>query len=95
MEEKSFEEMLVENMRKPDPNPFLYVAGQTGRVKKGVSNDGQTPEYWDGAKVEILSQHRTIFLREHIYKVRHLVNNITCEFKEYKLDRRFSRQVVF
>ena len=92
MKKKSFEEMVVENFNKPDPNPYLYKIGQIGIVKKGVSDDGQTPEYWDGAKVQILSQHRTLFIREHYYRVKHSVKNVIDDFKEYELDRRFSRQ---
>lgn len=88
----SLKDDIIKQIKKPDPKPFLFLPGQMGRVHAKVSHDGQTPGYWDGAKVQILSRHRTTILKNHIYKVRHLSNNKICTFSEDELDRRFIKK---
>ena len=88
---KELKDKFMEFVMKPDTKPFLFKEGQTARVLNNMSDDGQTPEYWDGAKVIILSIHVTPIFKNHIYEVQHLENNIKCEFKEDELDKRFIR----
>ena len=83
---------IMELSHRPDTKPFLFAVGQTARVRKGVSNDGQTPEYWDGAEVEIIAAHSSMLFKNHYYQVRHLDNYRTCEFEECELDRRYIRK---
>ena len=71
----TLKDKLVEMANRPDPKPFLFNVGQMSRVRSNISEDGQTPEYWDGAKVEILSRDSTPLFKTHVYKVRHLDNN--------------------
>ena len=84
---------LMEVVNRPDPRPFIFTVGQMSRVRSNVSQDGQTPKYWDGAKVEVLSRHRTMLHKDHVYKVRHLVNGKTCQFYEHELDHRYARKL--
>ena len=90
----SLEDKLMEVIREKDPSPYLYKKGQIARIKNGVSNDGQTPKHWDGAKVVILSQHSSPLFKQHWYEVIHMENSHTCDFKEEELDRRFCKRNV-
>ena len=73
--------------------PFLYEVGQKIRVSKKVIMDGQTPDYWGGAICQILRRSRTgIISDKHLYRVRILHKDKTCEFFEEELDRRFIRK---
>ena len=83
---------LIEAANKVPLRPYIFIRGQVGRVKSGVIQDGQTPKYWGGAKVIIISRKRTPLFKSHIYTVKHLENNRTCEFKEDELDKRFRRK---
>jgi len=88
---KELKDKFLEFVMKPDTKPFLFKEGQTTRVLNGLSDDGQTPEYWDGAKVLILSVYATSIFKNHIYRCKHLINDKIDEFKEEELDKRFIR----
>lgn len=92
MERKAISELLLDKCQQEDKFPFLFLPGQLCRVLSNISNDGQTPSYWDGAKVVILYRSSSLLNKEHIYHVRHLGNNKECEFKESELDRRFIKK---
>jgi hypothetical protein len=45
--------ITVTHYDEPEPfitKPFLFQEGQEVRVRVGVSQDGMTPEFWDGAR---------------------------------------------
>ena len=86
------DDFIMEIVRSPDPEPFLFIKGQTARVYKFVIKDGQTPEYWGGAKVKILNKFRTLLWKTHICKVDHLENGRICEFSEDELDKRYIKK---
>ena len=88
MEENNFMKM----MRRIETKPFLYSFGQKARVLSNVIEDGQTPEYWSGAKVEIRERYHTPIFKNRVYVVKHLKNNRICEFKEEELDKRYRRK---
>ena len=77
----------------PDPEPFVFVVGQIVRLRKGRSDDGQTPEYWDGATVVVVSMYSSGLLKNHWYKVLHPARNVTCDFEEDEFDKRYFRKV--
>lgn len=83
---------LREAYAKPDPKPFCFQIGQTVRLKKGRSNDGQTPKHWDGAICKVVSRLSTGLLKRHWYKLLHLTQNVTCDFEEDEIDARYVRQ---
>jgi hypothetical protein len=89
---KDLMEMLVEAYNRPDPRPYLFQLGQIVRLKKGRSNDGQTPSYWDGAVVEIFGRYTTGLHKDHWYKVYLPSQHVTCEFSEDEIDLRYSRK---
>lgn len=82
---------IAEAYAKPDPKPFLFKEGQKVRLKKGRSNDGQTPEYWNGAMVTVVSMYSTGLMKYHWYKVRY-PGGPTCDFEEYEIDMRYSKR---
>lgn len=84
--------MLIKHIKKPDTKPYLFKVGQIVRILGHISKDGQTPKYWDGAKVMVLKQKCSMLHKEHSYVVKHLDQNVMCEFKEYELDNRYSRK---
>lgn len=86
-----FAKLLVDAYNRPDPNPYLFQIGQTVRLKLGLSDDGQTPRCWDGAKCEVVKRRCSGLYKEHWYILRHLELNATEEFREYEIDRRYSR----
>jgi len=88
---EDLKDKFIEYVMKPDSKPFLFKKGQVARVLNGISDDGQTPEYWDGAKVIISEKHCSTIFKHHWYKVIHMENSRTCEFKEEELDKRFIR----
>lgn len=89
----SFVSLLSGYTPAKDHHPFLYEVGQKVRVSKKVAMDGQTPEYWAGALVQILSRrHADILQYRHLYKVKLLHAEKTCEFFEDEFDRRFIRK---
>jgi uncharacterized protein YodC (DUF2158 family) len=83
---------IAEAYARPDPNPFIFQVGQMVRLKKGRSDDGQTPEYWDGAIVKVVSMYSTGLLKNHWYKVLHAGQNVTCDFEEDEFDQRYARK---
>jgi hypothetical protein len=87
----SLKDLIMAEYRKPDPNPFLFEVGQEVRLRVGRSLDGQTPEHYNGAMVQILSRYCTGLHKEHWYKVFHKEKNETCEFREDEFDMRFAR----
>lgn len=89
---ESLSDLIMKVVKEPDTKPYLYKVGQVGRVKSGVSRDGQTPLYWNGAKVVILTISASVMWKEHWYKVKHIGNNKIEEFREYELDKRFARK---
>ena len=80
----NFNKLLADRVDKP----FLFSEGQLVRIKKGVINDGQTPLYYAGATVEIISCHRTSLYRNNYYIVYFAEKNATCEFTEDEIDQR-------
>ena len=86
------EKLIIDIAKRPDNKSYLFRVGQVVRILKNVVEDGQTPEYYSGAKVIIISTHCTMLLKEHYYKVRHLENNKICIFKEDEIDGRFRRK---
>ena len=84
-------DLLLQATNEPDPKPYLFEVGQKVRIKACIK-DGQTPEYYSGAKVIIISTHCTMLLKEHYYEIRHLENNKICIFKEDEIDGRFRRK---
>lgn len=91
MNKKSLKKSIDNFLNTPDDKPFLFKERQIARVKKGVSNDGQTPEYWDGAIVEIIKRKKTSLYKSHIYEVLHVEKNIKCEFRENEIDLRYKK----
>lgn len=85
-------ELIAAAYAKPDPNPYLFEVGQTVRLRKGRSDDGQTPEYWDGAIVTVVSRHCTGMMKYHYYKVRY-PGGPTCDFEEDEFDMRYAKRV--
>lgn len=87
-------QLLVNEYNKPDPRPYLFEVGQTVRVVKSVVNDGQTPKHWAGATGSVERRKTTGLHKDHWYVVRHATGNVTCEFREDELDRRYARRVA-
>ena len=83
-------DMIAEAYARPDPNPYFFQVGQKVRLLKGRSDDGQTPEHWDGAMVTVVSRYCTGIGKYHWYKVRH-ASGITCDFEEDEIDARYRR----
>lgn len=65
-----------------------FQIGEVVRLRKGRSDDGQTPSYWDGAHVEVVLVYPDITTGHRWYKVRHMTRNAVCEFREYEIDLR-------
>jgi hypothetical protein len=84
--------LLAEAYNAPDPNHYLFQVGQVARLRKGRSNDGQTPACWDGAVVGVMGRYCTGLHKEHWYKVRHMGNGATGEFAEDEFDARYARR---
>ena len=84
--------MIVEAYQRADPKPYLADIGQTVRVLKRVTEDGQTPAWWAGAICVVEKRMTSGLLKEHSYKLRH-ENNRTCDFKESELDRRYLKTI--
>lgn len=87
----SFEQLLLDAYNKPDPNPYPFDIGQKVRLRKGRSNDGQTPRCWDGAICEVVRRYATGIGKYHWYILRHLDNGATSEFEEDEIDARYAR----
>lgn len=83
---------MVKAYNKPDPNPYLFEVGQTIRLKKGRSNDGQTPKQWDGCLAIVVSRHCSGLLKEHWYRLKHKDYDVIEEFREEEIDFRFIRK---
>jgi len=83
-------ELMAAQYAKPDPNPYLFQIGQTVRLRKGRSNDGQTSRAWDGAIVTVIDRYCTGMFKDHWYKLR-LASGAINEFKEYEIDARYAR----
>ena len=92
IEKTSLSDILMKKIQTEDSFPFLFLPGQMCRVLSNISEDGQTPIYWDGAKVLILYRSSSLLNKEHIYRVKHLGNGKECDFKECELDKRFIRK---
>jgi len=90
--EKTFEQLLMEAYNRPDPKPYLFQVGQTIRVLKGRSKDGQTPIYWNGALAIVVRRYCTGIHKEHWYVLRHSVNGYEDEFREEEIDSRYARR---
>lgn len=84
-------DMFVAACNRPDPKPYLFEIGQTVRVKKGCSDDGQTPAHWEGAICTVVSRHTTLLHKDHWYKVYNAELNLICDFREDELDLRYCR----
>lgn len=84
-------EQLLKVFQKPDPQPFLFAAGQTVRVNKSVADDGQTPEDWAGALAKVLRQKSSSLSKNHWYSLKHLANGNTCDVSEEDIDMRYAR----
>lgn len=82
---------IVEAYRKLDPKPFLFEIGQKVRLRKGRSEDGQTPKCWDGAMCEVVNRQSTGLMKRHWYFLKHLENQVISEFEEDEIDARYSR----
>ena len=65
--------------------PFLFKLGQWVRLKKGRSDDGQTPAFWDGATVTVTGMYSTGAYERHWYHVRH-GNGNQATFVEHEFD---------
>jgi uncharacterized protein YodC (DUF2158 family) len=83
---------IAEAYARPDTKPFIFKIGQKVRLKKGQSNDGQTPAYWDGAIVTVVSMYSTGLMKYHWYKVRY-PDGPTCDFEEDDFDMRYAKRV--
>lgn len=82
---------IIDAYNAPDPKPFLFQEGQRVRLRKGRSNDGQTPECWNGAVAVVLSRYSTGLMKRHWYKLR-LDNGAISEFEEDEIDVRYKRK---
>lgn len=89
----SLSQLLVDAYNKPDPKPYLFQVGQLVRLRKGRSNDGQTPRYWDGAFGRIEARYTTGIHKEHWYKIRHESENEISAFFEDELDARYRKAI--
>lgn len=82
---------LLEAAKKPIESEPAFSVGQTVRVLKNVSDDGQTPKYWSGAKCECIGRGvGGMIMKRWVYQLRH-ENGRTCEFQEHELDLRFAK----
>ena len=88
----TFADLLVKAYNKPDPKPFAFQEGQTIRVVKGVSKDGQTPAFWNGALAVVVRRYCTGIYKDHWYVLRHS-NGIQDEFREDEIDFRYRRKL--
>ena len=88
----TLDQMIVDAYNKPDPKPFLFQIGQRVRLLKRRSDDGQTPEHWDGAMVEVVSRYATGIGKYRWYKVKHLEKGMTCDFEEDEIDARYAKK---
>jgi uncharacterized protein YodC (DUF2158 family) len=86
------DQWIIDAYNEPDPKPFVFVKGQIVRLKKGRSDDGQTPECWDGAKVVVVSMYSSGLLKDHWYKVLLKEINQTCDFEEDEFDLRYAKR---
>ncbi len=76
---------------KPDPNPYLFEVGQMVRLRKGRSDDGQTPRYWDGAVVKVKDRSCTGLHKIHFYILQH-PNGQEDSFEEDEIDVRYAKK---
>ena len=81
-------------MSKPDPKPYLFEIGQKVRVKILLSEDGQTPKFWEGARAKVMSRYSTLMHKEHWYTLEHSQNGAQDNFKEEEIDRRYRQRNV-
>lgn len=79
---------LLEHMVKPPETDCPFEIGQTVRILKSVTEDGQTPEFWAGAKVEVIGTRNTMLHKEWLVKCRH-ENGAEEYFKSYEVDWRY------
>ena len=83
-------QMIVDRYNDPDPNPYLFQVGQRVRINKGVTQDGQTPKFWDGGFAIVEKRKCGGLCKEHWYTLKH-ANGCTDDFREEELDSRYSR----
>lgn len=85
---------LLKDMAKayaaPDLSPYRFQIGQVVRLRKGRSDDGQTPPIWDGARATVVRRYRTGLHKESWYGLRHESGRL-AEFCEDEIDKRYSR----
>jgi hypothetical protein len=82
--------LLEISIKTPDNKPLLYEVGQAVRVLKGLSQDGQTPKFWDGAIAKVISRGSSPVMKIHSYRLQH-PNGAIDDFREEELDRRYAR----
>lgn len=85
-------DFIMEAYSKPDTKPYLFKVGQTVRLTKRRSDDGQTPKEWDGCLAIVVSKHCTGILKDHWYKLKHKDYNIIEEFREEEIDFRYIKK---
>lgn len=79
---------LLDVYNEPPRTDSPFDVGQTVRVLPSVVADGQTPDYWSGAKCEIISSRCSGFSKEWGYTLRH-PNGSEDYFRAYELDGRY------
>jgi hypothetical protein len=86
------DQWIIDAVNRPDPHPFLFTVGQTVRVRNGVSDDGQTPHYWNGAMCVVMSCRSTWLNKRHCYELMHIEKQVVDSFEEDEIDRRYARK---
>lgn len=81
-------DLIVAAYDRPDLKPYLFKIGKIVRLKVGLSDDGQTPKYWNGAKVKIINQYASGLHKDHWYILQHS-NGAIDDFKEHEIDQRY------
>jgi hypothetical protein len=83
----SLKDLLVARFNAPDTVPFLFKVGQKVVLRKDICKDGQTPAFWKGATVKVLSVKSTAIHKDHIYKLQH-ENGQVDEFREEEITKK-------
>ena len=83
-------DLIATSYAKTDLKPYLFALDQKLRLKKGRSDDGQTPRHWDGAIVTITFISCTGIFKDHLYRVQH-ENGAIDTFKENEIDMRYMK----
>jgi hypothetical protein len=89
MVDKTFEEILLEEYKKPGP-PFLFHVGQKVRIKSTLTSDTHEIEEMLGHVGLVEKRYQTGLHKENWYHVR--LGTRVEPFREHELDKRYARE---